>query len=159
MLGPDLEITYVVERQVSSSGAEMVYSSTLGFDAVITTPNLHGDLELTLKGPDGAADGSTFIIGGQCQGVHGKTNLQIGFTFTQTFGGTNNQITRTTAFNGALAFSNGGIQWAFSAIGTSVELALGADIKLGPVQTDVRLNLPIDGGQVGGVTCLLGINF
>jgi hypothetical protein len=38
MLGPDLEITYVVERQVSSSGAEMVCSITLRFDAVINTP-------------------------------------------------------------------------------------------------------------------------
>jgi hypothetical protein len=71
---------------------------------------LHGDLEGTVKGPDGTADGSAFTIGGQRQAVLGKTNLQIGFAFTQTFGGANNQITRMTAFNGALAFSNGRIQ-------------------------------------------------
>ena len=159
MLGPDLEITYVVDRQVSSSGDEMVSATTLGFDTVIAAPNLHGDLQLTVKKPDGSPGACTLTIGGQCQGVLGKTNLQVGFTFTQTFGGANNQITRTAAFNGSLAFTNGQIQWTFSATGTTIDLAVGADIKFGPIQADVRLNIPLDNGQVGGVTCLLGISF
>ncbi len=163
MIGADFEITYVVQPQVSSSGDPMVASSTLGFSATLARPNLHGDLELTLTKPDGTAGASTLTIGGQCQGVLGKTSLQVGFTFTQTFGGPGNQITRTAAFSGTLAFSGGEIQWTFSATGTSIDLAVGVDIKLGGVQLDARLNLPMDGGQtagvVTGVTFLLGVSF
>jgi hypothetical protein len=159
MIGPDFEITYVVQPQVSSSGDPMVASTTLSFDATLTQPNLHGDLQLTVTAPDGTAGPSTLTIGGQCQGVLGKTTLQVGFTFTQTFGGAGNQITRTAAFSGTLGFSGGQVQWTFSATGTTVSLAVGVDIKLGPVQLDARLNLPMDGGQTAGVTFLLGVSF
>ena len=152
MIGPDFGLTYVVQPQVSSAGEQMVASTTLAFNTTWAQPNLHGDLQLT-------AGASTLTIGGQCQGVLGKTNLQVGFTFTQTFGGADNQITRTAAFSGALAFSGGQVQWTFSATGASVDLAVGVDIKLGPVQLDLRLNLPIEGGQTSGVTFLLGVSF
>jgi hypothetical protein len=159
MIGADFEITYVVQRQVSSTGDELVAATTLGFSATITEPNLHGDLQLTLTKPDGMAGASTLTIGGQCQAVLGKTNLQVGFMFTQTFAGAGNQITRTAAFNGTLAFNGGQVQWTFSATGTTIDLAVGVDIKLGPVQLDARLNLPMDSGQMAGVTCLLGVSF
>lgn len=158
-IGPDFQIAYVLQQQVSSSGDQMAASTTLGFNATMTQPNLHGDLELTLVKPDGSAGNSTLTIGGECQGVLGKTTLQVGFTFTQTFGGAGNQITRTAAFSGSLAFNGGAIQWTFSATGASIDLAVGVDIKLGPVQVDARLNLPMDGGQAAGVTFLLGVSF
>jgi hypothetical protein len=158
-IGPDFTITYVLQNQVSSSGAEMAASTTLAFSAMITQPNLHGDLLVTLVKPDGTAGNSTLTIGGQYQGVLGKTNLQAGFTFTQTFGGAGNQITRTAAFSGSLAFNSGAIQWTFSATGTTIDLSVGVDIKLGPIQIDARLNLPVDGGQTAGVTFLLGVSF
>jgi hypothetical protein len=85
--------------------------------------------------------------------------LQVGFTFTQTFGGVGNQITRTAAFSGTLGFNGGQVQWTFSATGATINLAVGVDIKLGPVQLDARLNLPIDGGQTSGITFLLGVSF
>ena len=47
MIGANFEITYVVQPQVSSSGDQMVASTTLAFKATLTQPNLHGDLELT----------------------------------------------------------------------------------------------------------------
>lgn len=159
MIGPDFQLTYVVQPQVSSSGEQMVASTTLTFNTTLAKPNLHGDLQLTLTKPDGTLGASTFTIGGQCQGVLGKTSLQVGFTFTQTFGGAANQITRTAAFSGTLAFSGGQVQWTFSATGGTIDLAVGVDIKLGPVQLDARLNLPMSGGQTSGVTFLLGVNF
>jgi hypothetical protein len=159
MIGPSFEITYVVEPQNSSSGEPMVSSTTLSFGATLTQPNLHSDLQLTLVKPDGTTGASTFTIGGQCQGMLGKTSLQIGFTFTQTFGGAGNQITRTAAFSGALAFQAGQVQWTFSAAGSTVDLAIGVDIKLGAVQLDARLNLPMGGGGTSGVTFLLGVSF
>ena len=159
LIGPDFQITYVVQPQASSSGDPMLSSTTLGFDASLTTPNLHGDLALTVTKPDGSAGAVTLTIGGQYQGVLGKSNLQIGFTFTQTFGGAANQITRTAAFNGSLAFTNGEVQWTFSATGTTVDLAVGADIKLGPIQLDARLNLPLGGDEMSGVIALLGVSF
>jgi hypothetical protein len=152
LIGANLEITYVVEPQVSSSGDPMVASTTLSFKTSLAQPNLRGDLELT-------AGASTLTIGGQSQGVLGKTSLQLGFTFTQTFAGAGNQITRTAAFSGTLAFNGGQVQWTFSATGTSINLAIGVDIKLGGVQLDARLNLPMDGGQTAGVTFLLGVSF
>jgi hypothetical protein len=158
-IGGDFEITYVVQRQVSSGGDEMVASTTLAFNATLTQPNLHGDLQLTLTKPDGTAGPSTLTIGGQCQGVLGKTSLQVGFTFTQTFGGAGNQITRTAAFSGTIGFNGGQVQWTFSATGGAIDLAIGVDIKLGPIQLDARLNLPVDGGQTAGVTFLLGVSF
>jgi hypothetical protein len=152
MVGPTFEIAYVVQPQVSSAGEEMVASTTLTFPATLAAPNLHGDLQLAV-GP------STFTIGGQYQGVLGKANLQVGFTFTQTFGGAENQITRTAAFNGTLAFQGTQVQWSFSATGGTVNLAVGVDIKLGSVQLDGRLNLTMSGGQTAGVMFLLGVNF
>ena len=159
MIGSDFEITYVVQPQTSSSGDPMVSSTTLGFNATLTEPNLHGDLQLTVTKPDGTAGTSTLTIGGQCQGLLGKTSLQVGFTYTQTFGAASNQITRTAAFSGTLAFTGGQVQWTFSANGSTVGLAVGVDIKLGPVQLDARLNLPVGGGQTAGVTFLLGVSF
>lgn len=159
MIGPAFEITYVVEPQTSSSGEPMLSSTTLSFGATLTQPNLHGDLELALVKPDGTTGASTLTIGGQCQGVLGKASLQIGFTFTQTFGGAGNQLTRTAAFSGTLAFNAGQVQWTFSATGSTIDLAIGVDIKLGPIQLDARLNLPMSGGQTSGVTFLLGVSF
>jgi hypothetical protein len=159
MIGANFEIAYVVQPQVSSSGDELLASSTLGFNATLAQPNLQGDLQLTVTRPDGTAGASTLTIGGQCQGVLGKTSLQVGFTFTQTFGGAGNQITRTAAFSGTLAFNTGQVQWTFSATGTTINLAVGVDIKLGGVQLDARLNLPMDGEQTAGVTFLLGVSF
>jgi hypothetical protein len=152
MIGPAFDLTYVIAPQVSSSGEQMVASTTLSFPTTLPHPNLRGDLQLT-------AGASTLTIGGQCQGVLGKTSLQIGFTFTQTFGGAGNQITRTAAFNGTLAFNGGQVQWTFSATGATIDLAIGVDIKLGPVQLDARLNLPMGGQGSGGVTFLLGVSF
>jgi hypothetical protein len=152
IVGPNFALTYVVEPQFSSSGDLMVASTTLSFNATLSQPNLHGDLQLT-------AGQSTLAIGGQIQGVLGKTSLQVGFTFTQTFSGVGNQITRTAAFGGTLAFNGSQVQWTFSATGGTIDLALGVDIKLGPVQLDARLNLPIGGGQTSGVTFLLGVSF
>lgn len=159
MIGSDFEISYVVQPQTSSSGDEMVSSTTLGFNATLTEPNLHGDLQLTVTRPDGTPGPSTLNIGGQYQGALGKTNLQVGFTYTQSFTGAGNQITRTAAFNGTLAFKGGQVQWTFSETGTTVTLAVGVDIKLGPIQLDARLNLPVSGGQTAGVTFLLGVSF
>jgi hypothetical protein len=159
MIGPAFEITYVVEPQVSSSGDAMVSSTTFSFPAILTRPNLHGELQLSIAASNGQAGSSTFTIGGQSQGVLGKTSLQVGFTFTQTFPGSGNQITRTAAFSGTLAFQGGQVQWTFSATGATIDLAVGVDIKLGPVQLDARLNLPMAGGQASGVTFLLGVSF
>jgi hypothetical protein len=159
LIGPGFQITYVVEPQTSSSGEAMLSSTTLSFDATLTQPSLHGDLELTLLKSDGTAGASTFTIGGQYQGMLGKNSLQIGFTFTQTFPGAGNQITRTAAFSGTLAFNTSQVQWTFSATGATVDLALGVDIKLGPIQLDARLNLPLGGGETSGVTFLLGVSF
>jgi hypothetical protein len=160
MIGPDFQLTYVVQRQVSSSGAELVGSTTLGFDATIAKPNLQGDLELTIVKPDGTgtAGTTTLTIGGSFAGVLGKTGLQVGFAYTQTFG-PDNQISRTAAFSGDLEFPEGKVRWTFSAAGSTTNLAVGVDIKFGSVTGDARLDATIANGEVSGITFFLGLSF
>jgi hypothetical protein len=158
MIDPDFQLTYVVQRQVSSGGQQMVGSTTIGFGAMITKPNLQGDLDLTVTKPDGSAGNTTLTIGGSFTGVLGKANLQVGFSFSQTFG-PGNQISRTAAFNGDLTFPAGSVQWTFSATGTTIDLAVGTDIKFGAVDVDTRLNAQFAAGQVVGITFFLGVSF
>jgi hypothetical protein len=158
MISPDFQLTYLVNRQVSSSGGELVGSTTLGFDAMIAKPHLQGDLALTIVKPDGTAGTTTLTIGGSFTGVLGKVGLQVGFGYTQTFG-PGNQITRTAAFSGDLTFPQGKVEWSFSATGSTIELAVGVDVKFGPVSADARLNATFANGQVSGITFFLGLNF
>jgi hypothetical protein len=158
MISPDFQLTYVVNRQVSSSGSELVGSTTLGFDATVTRPNLQGDLALTIVKPDGTAGTTTLTIGGSFTGVLGKTSLQVGFGYTQTFG-PGNQITRTAAFSGDLQFPEGKVEWKFGATGSTIELAVGVDIKFGPVSADARLNATFAHGEVSGISLFLGVSF
>jgi hypothetical protein len=157
MIDPDFQITYIFNRQVSSAGSAMVSSTTIGFDAMLSKPNFSGDLQLTLTRPDGSA-GTTLAIGGNFQGVLGKTKLLVGFSFQQTFGGAG-AITRSAVFDGDLTFTGGEVQWTFQLTGQTVTLALNVDVKLGPVNVDARLNLALDQGQVAGITFLLGVSF
>jgi len=158
MIDPDFQITYIFNRQLASSGAEMVGSTTVGFDAMITKPDFTADLQLTLTKNDGSAGGTTLTIGGDFTGVLGKTKLVVGFSYQQTFGGSG-ALTRTAGFHGDLTFAGGEVQWKFAITGQTVTLAIGVDVKLGPVALDARLNLTLDHGQVAGVTFLLGVSF
>ena len=158
MINPDFQITYIFNRQLSSSGAEMVASTTVGFDAVISKPDFTADLQLTLTKNDGSTGGTTLIVGGDFAGVLGKTKLLVGFSYQQTFGGSG-ALTRTASFHGDLTFANGEVQWKFAITGQTVTLAIGVDVKLGPASLDARLNLTLDHGQVAGVTFLLGFSF
>src|SRR5277367_1898504 len=45
-IGPNFEISYVIEPQASSSGDPMVASTTLSFKTSLAQPNLRGDLQL-----------------------------------------------------------------------------------------------------------------
>ncbi len=157
MIDPDFQITYIFNRQVSSDGSEMVGSTTIGLDAMLTKPDFSGDLQLSLTKPDGSA-GTTLTIGGNFAGVIGKTKLLVGFSFQQTFG-SSGTISRTAAFDGSLDFSGGEVQWTFQLTGQTVNLALNVDVKLGAANLDSRLNLTLDNGQVSGITFLLGVSF
>jgi hypothetical protein len=161
MISPDFQITYVFNRQTSSGGDTMVDSTTIGFDAQFTGKNFKTDLNLTLTRPDGSAGGTTLTVGGNFVGVLGQTKLLVGFSFSQTFGGSagSGTLTRTAAFNGDLTFANGEIQWKFALTGQTITLAIGVDIKTGPVNIDARLNLTLDHGQVAGITFMLGVSF
>jgi hypothetical protein len=157
MIDPNFQITYIFNRQVSSDGSEMVGSTTIGLDAMLTKPDFSGDLQLSLTKPDGSA-GTTLTVGGNFAGVIGKTTLLVGFSFQQTFG-SSGTISRTAAFDGSLNFSGGEVQWTFQLTGQTVNLALNVDVKLGAANLDSRLNLTLDNGQVSGITFLLGVSF
>lgn len=157
LISAGFQITYIFNRQVSSAGSEMVSSTTIGFDAQLTKPDFSGDLQVSLTKPDGST-GTTLTIGGNFRGVLGDTHLVVGFSYQQMFGG-GGTVTRTAAFDGSLTFSGGDVQWTFQLTGQTITLALDADVKLGSVNVDARLNLTLDNGQVAGVTFLLGVAF
>jgi hypothetical protein len=157
MIDPDFQVTYIFNRQVSSDGSQMVGSTTIGLDAMLSKPDFSGDLQLSLTKPDGTA-GTTLTIGGKFAGTLGKTKLLAGFSFQQTFG-SSGTISRTAAFDGSLSFTGGEVQWTFQLTGQTVTLALNVDVKLGPANMDSRLNLTLDDGQVSGITFLLGVSF
>ena len=160
MIGGDFEITYVVQRQVSSGGDEMVASTTLTFSATLTQPNLHGDLQLTLTKPDGTAGTSTLHhrrpMPGRARQDQLAGRLYVHPDLRRR--GKPDHQNRGVQRN-ASVFNGGQVQWTFSATGGAIDLAIGVDIKLGPIQLDARLNLPVDGGQTAGVTFLLGVSF
>lgn len=157
MIDPDFQITYIFNRQVSSDGSQMVGSTTIGFDAMLSKPDFSGDLQLSLTKPDGTA-GTALTIGGKFAGTLAKTKLLVGFSFQQTFG-SSGAISRTAAFDGSLSFTGGEVQWTFQLTAQTVTLALNVDVKLGPASVDSRLNLTLDNGQVSGITFLLGVSF
>jgi hypothetical protein len=135
-----------------------VNSTTLGFDAMITQEHLKEDLHLLVT-KDGTTPGTTTLsVGGNFAGVLGKASLQVGFAYTQSFG-PGNQISRTAAFAGELDTTNGKVEWTFHKTGSTIELAVGVDVKFGDVSADARLNLTVANGEVSGVSVFLGLKF
>jgi hypothetical protein len=153
---PDFRITYVISRQLASNGAELVKSTTLSFAAEISRPNFQGDLTVQLKKADG--QGTTLTIGGHFSGQRGKTGIQVGFSYSQTFG-EGNTLTRSVGFDGVITFGNGQAFWNFSLSGQTVTLAIGVDIKVGSFSGDLRTQVTLENGQLASVTVLLGFRF
>ena len=160
IVNEDFTLSYHLTRQLSQTGEVMVGETTLSFGAVFQRNNFTGNLELTLTRPDGTAGATRLTIAGNFTGVLGKTNVAVGFTFSQLREG--QQVTTTFGFAGKIQSSAGTIEFAFStpnAAAGTIALTAGADIKLGKANVDARLNVDIGGGQVKGVTFLLGVRF
>jgi len=155
-IDPDFRITYVVSRQLSGSGAEMVKSTTISLAAAISKPNFHGDLTLQLKKADG--QGTTLTIGGTFSGARGKTGIQVGFSYSQTFG-PGNTLTRSVGLDGTITFAGGEAHWNFALSGQTVTLALGVDVKIGDFTGDLSTKVVLENGQVASITVLLGFKF
>jgi hypothetical protein len=155
-IDPDFRITYVVARQLSGTGAEMVKATTISLAAEISKPNFHGDLTLQLKKADG--QGTSLTIGGNFSGARGKTGIQVGFSFAQTFG-PGNTLTRSVGFDGTITFASGQAHWNFALTGQTVTLAVGVDVKLGDFTGDLETKVVLENGQVASITVLLGFKF
>jgi hypothetical protein len=155
-IDPDFRINYVVARQLSSTGAELVKATTLTFEAAISKPNFQGDLTVQLKKTDG--QGAVLTIGGQFSGARGNMGIQVGFTYSQTFAA-GNTVTRSIGFDGTITFEGGTAHWNFSLTGQTVTLAIEVDIKVGDFTGDLATKVVLEDGQVASVTVLLGFRF
>jgi hypothetical protein len=158
MVNNDFVITYGLDRQTSTDGQMQVAATTFTFGAVFKRKDFTGDLELAIKKTDGTAGSTTLSIAGKFTAVLGSAKLQAGFTFEQVRAG--NKITTTFGFAGQIEFKNGKIQWTFAtsnAATKTITLAVNAEIKLGGLQINQRLNFTVEGGQVKGVTFFLGV--
>jgi hypothetical protein len=154
----NLEITYSVDRQVSSGGEEQVGSTTFRMAAVYSKSTFSGDVELIVKKTDGTAGTTTISIGGKFSAVLGHTNLQVAFAFSQVRGP--NTVVTTFGFEGKLAWQNGTVVWKFTRNATTTTIAIAAsDIKLGNARIDTRLNIETGPNQSVGVYFLFGIAF
>jgi hypothetical protein len=159
VVNDDFSLSYSISRRVSNTGETMVRETVVGFGAVFQKTNFQGNLELTLKA-DGSTGSTTLTVRGDFTAVLGKTNLQAGFRFDQIREG--QTITTTFGFAGQLQTKGATVQWAFTtsnAATRTIDLSVGADIQLGGLKADARLNLTMADGSVKGVTFLLGINF
>jgi hypothetical protein len=160
VVNDDFSLSYSISRRVSNTGETMVRETVVGFGAVFQKTNFQGNLELTLKKADGSTGSTTLTVRGDFTAVLGKTNLQAGFRFDQIREG--QTITTTFGFAGQLQTKGATVQWAFTtsnAATRTIDLSVGADIQLGGLKADARLNLTMADGSVKGVTFLLGINF
>lgn len=162
MINDDFTIQYGLDRQTSGTGQQQVASTTFTFNASFKKNNFTGDLDLAIKKEDGTVGSTTISISGKFTAVIGGASLVAGFTFEQNRSG---NVTRTTfGFAGKIQFNQnkGSIEWAFSTDNTTtrtITLAINVDINVGATQLDARLNLKMEGGQLKGITFLLGVGF
>lgn len=159
IVNDDFTISYLFSRRLTQTGDVVTNESTISIGAQFTKNSFTGDLELTLKKSDGSLSTTTLALTGTFVGTIGKTNVAVGFQFTQVRDG--QSVTTTFAFGGKIQFTNGTIEFAFAANSATktISLSVGADIQLGAVSTNAKLNIDMGGGQLQGVTFLLGVNF
>lgn len=156
-LNENFEISYILDRQVSQTGQELVASTTFRLAAVFRRNDFTGEMELAVKKADGTP-GTTLVIGGNFTGMLGTTQLTVAFAFSQTRNGA--VVTTTVGCNGALLFKdNGEVTWEFQRNAAQMSININAHIQLGDARIDGRLNLVSAGGRVVGVRALFGVAF
>jgi hypothetical protein len=161
MVSDDFTIRYGLDRQTSGD-QQQVASTTFTFNASFKKNNFTGDLDLAIKKDDGTLGSTTISISGKFTAVIGSASLVAGFTFEQNRAG--NKTRSTFGFAGKIQFNGnkGSIEWAFTTDNTTtrtITLAINVDINVGGTQLDARLNLKMEGGQLKGITFLLGVGF
>jgi hypothetical protein len=156
-INENFEITYVVDRQVSSSGQQQVASTTFKFAAVFHRNDFTGELQLAIKKLDGSG-GTTVTIGGNFTAMLGQAQLVAGFSFSQMRNGA--IVSTTVGFNGRLVLKdNGEITWDFERNATAMSINVNVHLQVGDARVDSRLNLESAGGKIVGVRFLLGVAF
>ena len=159
LVNEDFTVSYQFSRRLAENGDEQTAESTISIGAQFQKNSFTGDLELTLKKADGSLGATTLALTGTFVGTIGKTNVAVGFQFTQVRDG--QSVTNTIAFGGRVQFTNGTLEFSFLANSATktITLSVGTDIKLGPANVDAKLNVDMGGGTVQGVTFLLGVSF
>lgn len=156
-LNENFEIVYVLDRQSSQTGQELVATTTFRLAAMFKRNDFTGELELAIKKADGSP-GTSIIIGGNFTAMLGPNQLVVGFAFSQLRNGT--VVTTTVGFNGTLALKdNGEITWDFQRDATQMSININAHIQVGNARVNTLLNLRSAGGKVVGVRVLLGVAF
>ena len=158
IVNEDFTVSYHFSRRLTTNGDVVTGESAISIGAQFQKNNFTGNLELALKKTDGTV-GSTLSIAGQFVGTIGRTNVAVGFQFTQVRDG--QAVTTTFAFGGKIQFTSGTLEFAFASNSATrtIALSVGADIRLGQASINTKLNIDMGGGTVQGVTFLLGINF
>lgn len=159
IVNEDFTISYLFSRRLTQTGDVVTAESAISIGAQFSKNGFTGDLELTLKKSDGSLGQTTLAITGTFVGAIGKTNVAVGFQFTQVRDG--QSVTTTFAFGGKIHFTNGTIEFAFAAnsANKTIALSVGTQIQLGNANVDAMFNIDMGGGTVQGVTFLLGVRF
>jgi hypothetical protein len=159
IVNEDFTVSYQFSRRLTQNGDVVTAESAISIGAQFQKNSFTGDLELTLLKSDGSLSTTTLAITGNFVGTIGKTNVAVGFQFTQQRDG--QSVTTTFAFGGRIQFTNGTLEFAFAANSATktITLTTGADIQLGPASVNAKLNIDMGGGTVQGVTFLLGVSF
>jgi len=154
-----VQLTYSIDQQVAQNGDEQVAATTFTLNVAITNKSLSGDIEFFVRKTDGSTGTTVIGLSGDFTASLGTTQLQVGFSFTQTRGA--NTVTNSFGLTGKLTFDqNGEVAWAITTSGGSITISIAAtDIKLGDARIDSRLNLVTADGHIVGVQALFGISF
>ncbi len=153
----NFHITYTLDQQMSRAGEEQVASTTFTLQARYSNQKFSGELNLQLTRDDGTG-GTELTLGGQMTAVIGRTQLRVGFSYSQMRDG--DSVQSTFGFNGTLTWDGGRVDWNFEHNAENTTLSISAqDIRLGSARADARLNLVSSDGRIQSVRFLFGINF
>jgi hypothetical protein len=152
VIGPDFRITYVLDDQISAG----VRTTTFHLDTVFSGNDTDGNLTLEFS----KAGGTTRLtVGGQFTHVFGATELQVGFSYSQTRSGAT--VSSVIGFNGELRATNGNknVTWTIQKSGQALTIDVTAHVTLGAVSANGILNIQTDAGGLVGVTAMFGVHF
>ena len=159
-ISENFEITYTIDKQVSTLGEEEVASTKFGLIAAVSNDKVEGELELQLLKDNNEPSNYKLLLAGEYFCEHDDSSLMIGFRFLQQK--EDGVVTTAVGLHGRLLFEEGEVFYVLDMdpFEKTLKLETGVQVQLeNGVGVDQKLLVKGTDGQVKKVTFLLGIRF